>query len=75
MSPLLKRLVIRVHPHKFVWVVEGKAFIEKAVEVGLSDNAFYEIKSGLTDQDNVVFDLVENDATKELMKKLMGGGL
>lgn len=63
------------HPHKFVWVVDGKTFIEKAVEVGLSDNAFYEIRAGITDQDNIIFDLVEIDATKELMKKLMGGGL
>jgi hypothetical protein len=55
--------------------VQGKTFVEKAVEVGLSDNAFYEIRSGITDQDNIVIDVVESDAMKEFMKKRMGGGL
>ncbi|MFH0898870.1 MAG: efflux RND transporter periplasmic adaptor subunit [bacterium] len=63
------------HPHKFVWVVENKTLVEKAVEIGLSDNAYFEIKSGLTDQDDVLFDIIESDASKELMRKLMGGGL
>lgn len=62
-------------PHKFIWTIENKTFIEKAVEIGISDNAFFEIKTGLIDQDEVLIDIVENDASKELMRKIMGGGL
>lgn len=63
------------HPYKYVWVAEGTTFVEKAVEIGLSDNAYFEIRTGLTDQDNVIFDIIESDATKELMKKIFGRGL
>lgn len=62
-------------PVKFLWVVDGKTFTERPVELGITDNAFFEIKSGITEQDNVLYDIEETDAMKELFKKWFGGGL
>jgi|GEM_PF-705689 RND family efflux transporter MFP subunit len=63
------------HPHKCIWVERGKEFVETAVEIGISDNAYYEIRSGLTENDSVVFDITETDAMKGLIKAWVGGGL
>lgn len=63
------------NPTKTLWVVQGKAFIEKAVGVGIDDQAYFEICSGLTEQDEVVHDIEQTDEMKALYKKFLGGGL
>jgi HlyD family secretion protein len=62
-------------PTKTLWVVEGKAFIEKAVGVGIDDQAYFEICSGLSENDEVVHDIEQTDEMKALYKKFLGGGL
>jgi len=62
-------------PIKTLWVAQGKAFIEKAVGVGIDDQAYFEICSGLTEQDEVVHDVEQTDEMKALYKKFLGGGL
>ncbi len=62
-------------PIKTLWVLEGKAFIEKAVRVGIDDQAYFEICSGLTEHDEVVHDVEQTDEMKALYKKFLGGGL
>jgi len=58
-----------------LWVVEGETFIEKVVDTGVTDNAYFEIVSGLSANDDVVSDVKETDAMKKLYKKFVGGGL
>ncbi len=58
-----------------VWVKENNSFIEKPVEIGINDTAYFEIVSGLNEDDRVVFDIYEPDTMEELYSKLFGKGL
>lgn len=62
-------------PIKSLWVFENNAFVEKPVEIGVTDNAFFEIVSGITESDDVVIDIQEPDAMKKFYQRLFGGGL
>ncbi|PKN03296.1 hypothetical protein CVU75_02985 [Candidatus Dependentiae bacterium HGW-Dependentiae-1] len=60
---------------KWLWIKEGNAFIEKPVEIGANDNAFFEIVSGLEGTEEVVIDVAEPDAMKEFFERFFGKGL
>ena len=60
---------------KTLWIVEGKTFIEKAVELGANDNAFFEIVSGLTGTEQIVSDVQEPDTMQQFYSKIFGKGL
>ena len=60
---------------KTIWVFEDNAFVQKPIELGITDNAFFEIVSGISDEDNVIIDIEEPDAMKEMYKQFFGGGL
>lgn len=45
---------------KTVWVYTDNTFIEKAVTVGINDADFTEIKEGITDTDEIVYEIVES---------------
>lgn len=62
-------------PCKSLWVVKGKEFIEKVVTIGIDDQAYFEICSGLDEHDEVIHDVEQTDEMKALYKKFMGGGL
>lgn len=62
-------------PIKTLWVVQGKEFVEKAVGVGIDDQAYFEICSGLSEHDEVIHDVEQTDEMKALYKKFLGGGL
>ncbi len=61
--------------YKTVWVYRDNGFVEVPVELGINDNAFFEIVSGLTEKDLVVSDIVEPDAMKSVYGKVFGKGL
>lgn len=58
-----------------VWIKENNSFIEKPVELGINDNAYFEIVSGINENDNIIFDVHEPDTMEELYSKLFGKGL
>jgi HlyD family secretion protein len=61
------------HPVKTLWVVEGKAFVEKAVAIGVTDNAFYQILSGVTSTDDIIADdMTASDEMKKIAKMMAG---
>jgi HlyD family secretion protein len=60
---------------KTIWVVRNKAFIEQPITIGINDNSYYEIVSGLQENDLILTDLAEPDAMKEFFKKFFGKGL
>ena len=63
------------NPIKKVWILEGKAFVEKPIELGITDKIFFEVITGLTGDEEVVIDVEETDVMKEMFARLFGGGL
>jgi len=63
------------NPVKTVWVLEDKTFIEKPIEIGTTDKIYFEVVSGLHENDNIVIDVAETDSMKKMFKRLFGGGL
>ncbi len=55
---------------KSVWVVKDKAFIETPTIIGITDNIYYEIKSGLTEADKIIIDVEETDEMSKLYSKM-----
>jgi len=62
---------------KTVWVEQDKKFIERQVVLGISDNNYFdfEILEGLTPNDNIVIDMVEDDVMQNIYKKWFKGPL
>lgn len=60
---------------KTVWIKENNSFVEKAIEIGATDNAFFEIISGLTCNEDIIVDVVEPDVMKEMFQRFFGKGL
>jgi len=62
-------------PVKFVWIVKDKAFIETPVEIGITDYAYFQVISGINENDQIVTDIEDSDEMKALYQKFFGGGL
>jgi HlyD family secretion protein len=60
---------------KTLWIVKGNEFKEVPVELGINDNAFFEVKSGLTAQDIIISDIQEPDSMQQLYRQIFGKGL
>ncbi len=61
------------HPVKTLWIAQDKMFIEKTVEIGVTDNAYFQILSGLQESDNVIADdMTTSDEMKKIAKQLAG---
>jgi len=58
-----------------VWVLDGKTFVEKPIEIGMTDKIFFEVARGIEDDEEVVIDVEETDAMKQMFKRLFGGGM
>jgi HlyD family secretion protein len=58
---------------KYVWILDNKNFIEKAIKAGVTDDSYFEIKEGLNATDNVIIDVEEPDDMEALYKKWFGG--
>ncbi len=63
------------NPIKRVWAFQDGAFVQKLIEIGITDNAFFEIVSGLDGTEEIVIDVAEPDAMEKMYKQLFGGGL
>jgi HlyD family secretion protein len=60
---------------KTVWVVKDNAFVEKTVELGINDNAFFEVLSGLSETEEIINDVQEPDTMQQLYSQIFGKGL
>lgn len=61
--------------YKTLWVVKDNEFKEIPVELGVNDNAFFEVISGLTEDDNIISDVQEPDSMQQLYSQIFGKGL
>ena len=60
---------------KYVWVVKDKEFIEKAITVSITDDSYFEIKNGITEDDKVIVDIEEYDEMENLYKSIFKSAL
>jgi len=67
-----KLSLLSAHPDQhtqFVWLVEEKVFREIPVEIGISDNIYFQVKSGLSGEENLVAEVTEKDKMQEIYEK------
>ena len=58
------------HPVKMLWIKDGKALVEKSVTIGVTDNAYFQVLSGLQESDDIVTDdMTASDEIKRLAKQ------
>lgn len=57
-------------PTQFIWKECESCFQEIPVEIGLNDQIYFEIKSGLTGGEKCVVDVIEEDQMKNFYEKL-----
>lgn len=62
-------------PVKTVWTYVNNAFIQKPIALGITDNAFFEIISGIEGTEEIITDVNEPDAMLKMYQKLFGGGV
>ncbi|MBD3273072.1 efflux RND transporter periplasmic adaptor subunit [Candidatus Dependentiae bacterium] len=55
---------------KTVWIIENQDFIEKPVVVGITDDSYYEVISGLNEKDQTIIDIEEDDKLKKVYSKI-----
>jgi HlyD family secretion protein len=55
---------------KNLWIFENHSFIEKEVEIGITDDTYYAVHSGLLATDKVIVDVDEINALDEFYKKI-----
>lgn len=60
---------------KTVWVRVDNEFVERGVQLGAHDSAYYEVISGLDGSEDVVSDIQEPDAMQKLYGQVFGKGL
>lgn len=60
---------------RFVWIEEDKKFAEKAIIMGITDEAYWQVFSGLTKNDKVVVDVQEPNAMDDVYSKWFQGSL
>lgn len=60
---------------RFVWVEEGNTFIEKAIIIGVTDETYWQVISGLTKNDKVVVDVQEPNTMDDIYSKWFQGSL
>ena len=70
-----KTMKNKEHGVKTIWILKNKTFVQKPIEVGLTDKIFFEVVSGLKGTEKIVIDVEETDAMKAMFKRLFGGGM
>lgn len=55
---------------KRIWTINNKIFTEKAIIVGITDDNYYEVKSGLQENDQIIVDIKEDDKLKKVYAKI-----
>jgi HlyD family secretion protein len=68
-----KKNFYKIHKNervRIVWTAQDSLITEKAIVVGITDDTYWEIKSGLTDQDHVIIDMQEPENMEKLYAHL-----
>jgi len=63
------------NPIKKIWVFENNTFIQKPVQLGITDNAYFQITAGLKDSEQILVDVDEPDEMAKMYKRMFSGGL
>lgn len=74
-SAFRAKLKSKSHPVKTIWIVQGNAIVQIPIELGITDNAFFEVVSGLTGNEDIIIDVDEPDSMLKMYQQLFGGGL
>lgn len=78
-SPKEKKHIKKSHDKmtaiKFVWCKKDKCFLEKTVEIGITDDSHYEVICGLDMNDKVIVDIEEPNEMDKVYKSWFGKGL
>jgi HlyD family secretion protein len=56
---------------KSLWICTNKKFIEKAVEVGVSDADYFEVKDGISESDEILYEISESRSVKNFFSRLI----
>jgi len=67
-----KEELVEAHPEshiQFLWVACEDCFREVPVEIGITDNVYFEILSGLQGDEELVVDVLEDDKMREFYEK------
>lgn len=75
LSPEERAKYEKLGNYKIVWIDEKNTFIERPVKIGVSDGSFFEIIEGLTEDDEVIEDTIEENALAKVFGKFFGSGL
>ncbi|MBN2266948.1 MAG: efflux RND transporter periplasmic adaptor subunit [Candidatus Babeliaceae bacterium] len=75
LSPEKKAELLKLGDYKFIWVFRDKSFVEVPIKIGISDGAFFEVVSGINENDLIIDDTVEENAMEKLFKKFFSSGL
>jgi HlyD family secretion protein len=68
-----KESLLKKHPDQhlqFVWMVCEKYFKEIPVEIGIKDNVYFQIKSGLSGDEELIVEVMEDDKMQKIYEKL-----
>ncbi len=76
LDPVKKKELIKLggeYPVKTLWVVENRAIVEKAVSIGVTDNAYFQIVTGLDGSEDIIADdMTASDELKRIAKQIAG---
>ncbi|WP_154017823.1 efflux RND transporter periplasmic adaptor subunit [Candidatus Protochlamydia phocaeensis] len=67
-----KQKLLVSHPdenRQFIWVVCEDCFKEVPIQVGMTDNIFFEVKSGLEGEEKLIVDVMEEDEMQKVYEK------
>lgn len=68
-----KKNFYKIHKNeriRIVWTAQNSLITEKAIIVGITDDTYWEIKNGLSDQDHVIIDMQEPENMDKLYAHL-----
>ena len=74
LSPKERAIIKETGPLNTLWIVRDKSFLEKAVDLGVDDNAFFEIVAGVKPDEDIVADIEEVDTMQQIYAKLFKRG-
>lgn len=71
LDPAQKKALLK--NSKTLWVVENKTFVERAVQIGVTDNAYFQILAGLQETEEIIADdMTASDELKKIAQQMAG---
>ncbi len=71
----LKKVKLEKNQMKFIWCKNKESIIEKAIEVGITDDNSYQVVKGLKPHDQIIIDVDESDDMEKIYKNWFSKGL